>query len=227
MLYDLISLFFPRTCAGCSYSLFRDEQVLCMKCRFHLPSTGFELDPDNVVARAFWGRVELKYAAAGFAFRKGNIVQKLVHRLKYRGDQALGEYMGRLLGHKLEGQEAMSGIDLIMPVPLHPRKLRKRGFNQSECLARGLSDVLHIPLDVRNLQRSSFTATQTKRTRYARWENVSSVFQLRDTKSLTGKHILLVDDVITTGATLEAAAACLLQGGAASVSVAAFASTLQ
>lgn len=227
MLLDLISLFFPRTCAGCSHSLFRDEQVLCMKCLFHLPSTGFEQDPENVVARAFWGRVELGFALAGFAFRKGNLIQKLVHRLKYRGDQALGEYLGRLLAGKLGKMEDIGSIDFIVPVPLHPKKLRKRGYNQSECLARGLSEVLKIPMDTRILRRTSWTGTQTKRGRYARWENVSSVFQISPSSVLEGKRVLLVDDVITTGATLEAAAACLLQGGAASVSVAAFASTLQ
>ncbi|HRY97883.1 MAG TPA: ComF family protein [Bacteroidales bacterium] len=227
MFTDLFNLFFPRHCVCCSNSLYRDEEVLCLRCRFHLPATGFEKDPDNVVARAFWGRVPLRSATAGYVFRKGNKVQKLVHRLKYRDDQSLGEFMGRMLGQRLLEGGALHGVELLIPVPLHPRKLRKRGYNQSECIARGLSQALGLPLDTKSLVRASFTSTQTRKGRYARWENVSEAFRLRPGHPLKGKRVLLIDDVITTGATLEAAAMRLLEEGVEEVSVTAFASTLQ
>lgn len=227
LLSDLLCLFFPRHCLTCGNSLFPEEEVLCMGCRFHLPRTFFERDPENVVARAFWGRIPLAGASAAYHFRKGNRVQQLLHRLKYRGEAHIGNYLGKLLGENIKTHPVFSKADKIIPIPLHPQKLRKRGYNQSERIARGLSEVTGIPIDTHCLRRVKANRTQTKKARYARWENVAEVFAVERPEKIRGKHLLLVDDVITTGATMEAAAQHLRDAGADAVSLLAFASTFR
>lgn len=211
----------------CGNSLFPEEEILCMGCRFHLPRTFFERDPENVVARAFWGRIPLAGASAAYHFRKGNRVQQLLHRLKYKGEAHLGDYLGKLLGESIKTHPVFSKADKIIPIPLHPQKLRKRGYNQSERIARGVAEITGIPLDTRVLRRVQATRTQTRKARYARWENVSEVFAVALPEQIRGKHLLLVDDVITTGATMEAAARRLRDAGAEAVSLLAFASTFR
>jgi len=207
---DLLTVFFPPTCNGCGGLLNENEGLLCLDCVYHLPRTGFHTDPDNIVAQVFWGRVPLQAAASFLYFNKGNTVQRLLHQLKYQGNQEIGLWLGERYGRELLKSPLFSGIDEIIPVPLHSSKFRKRGYNQSELFAKGLAKTMGKPLDHSTLLRQSATETQTKKSRYQRWENVSEVFTTDHPERVEGKHILLVDDVLTTGATLEASARVLL-----------------
>jgi ComF family protein len=220
---DLISLFYPRICLACGNTLFRQEDTICTYCLFHLPKTNFHKEADNPVSRIFWGRVPLYSAAAYYHFGKGGKVQHLIHQLKYKGHQEIGVYIGKLYGLELLESPLFSGVDFIMPVPLHLSKLRKRGYNQSELFAAGLCNSLPARLDIHSLYRRLASETQTRKSRFSRWENVKEIFALRDEEKLTGKHLLLVDDVITTGATIEACASMLLKIPDVRVSVAALA----
>lgn len=223
---DLISLFYPRICLACGNTLFRHEDTICTYCLFHLPKTNFHKDDDNPVSRIFWGRVPLASATAYYHFGKGGKVQHLIHQLKYKGHQEIGVYIGKLYGLELMESPFFSGIDTVIPVPLHKSKQRKRGYNQSEQFAIGLSASMLAELDVHSLYRTFASETQTRKSRFNRWENVKEIFALRDEMNLKDKHILLVDDVITTGATIEACAAMLLKIPGVRVSVAAIACTI-
>jgi ComF family protein len=200
---DFISLVFPRICAACGNSLWKQEQTVCLFCEFHLPRTNFHLSHDNPVSRLFWGRVTLESAMAFLYFNKGNKVQRLIHQLKYKGRRDIGIYLGRQYGLQLQDSPFLRTVQLIVPVPLHSKKLMKRGYNQSEQFAIGLGESLKIPVDPHALFRKKETETQTKKSRFRRWQNVAEVFEVNQSMSLERKHVLLVDDVITTGATLE------------------------
>jgi ComF family protein len=189
-----------------------------------LPATNFHKEHDNPVAQSFWGRAAVEYATAAYFFRKGNRVQKLVHQVKYKGQKEMGTVLGREMGKSLRDSSFIE-VDLIAPVPLHPQKYRKRGYNQSEWIARGIAEMLEKPMDVQTLVRRIFTTTQTRKKRYDRWENVDSGFGLTNPDSFTGRHILLIDDVITTGATLEACIHAVLSAPGTKVSVATLAFT--
>ncbi|MEJ2595045.1 MAG: ComF family protein [bacterium] len=208
---DLINLFFPRICHACREPLIDQENVLCMSCSLKLPRTNFHLRHDNPVAMVFWGRVRIEAATSFLFFNKGGRVQQLMHALKYRGNRKVGIYLGKLFGSALSDADTFREADLIIPVPLHPRKLHKRGYNQSEMIGQGLSDTMDKPLNTQSLSRIVHTASQTRKSRYSRWENVKDVFQVNHPEHVAGRHILLVDDVLTTGATLEACATKLLE----------------
>lgn len=223
---DLVSLFYPRTCMSCGNTLFRHEETICTFCLFHLPKTHFHKEADNPVSRIFWGRVNLVSAAAFYNFGKGGKVQHLIHQLKYKNHPEVGVYIGKLYGIELQESSFFNGIDLVIPVPLHPLRQRKRGYNQSEQFAIGLCTSMPARLDVHALYRTFASETQTRKSRFSRWENVKEIFAIRDEENLQGKHILLVDDVITTGATIEACAAMLLKVPGVKVSVAAIACTI-
>lgn len=226
MLLEFIRLFFPRNCYSCGNNLISQESIICYNCKYSLPRTGFHLQPGNPVEQLFWGRVPLKAAAACFEFRKSGGVQRLLHQLKYKGVKEIGREVGRIYGKELLQSQSFSSSDFIVPVPLHPLKLRSRGYNQSEMFAEGLEESMPRA-EMRNLlQRTTHTATQTKRSRFDRWKNVETVFDFdRRQGDVRGKRILLVDDVVTTGATLESCAARLLREGADSVSIACIAAT--
>jgi ComF family protein len=200
---DFISLLFPKICASCGNSLWKQEETVCLSCEFHLPRTNFHLSLENPVSRLFWGRVILESAAAYLWFNKGNKVQRLIHQLKYKGRKDIGIYLGRQYGQFLRHSPFFNTVQIIVPVPLHIKKLMKRGYNQSEQFAIGLGESLKIPVYPDVLSRRKETETQTKKSRFRRWQNVAEVFEVKDPLSLEMKHILLVDDVITTGATLE------------------------
>lgn len=210
LLGNFLALFFPNYCMGCGEPLTRGEELLCTFCLFHLPRTFFHQDPGNPVARVFWGRVRLERVSSFVFFHKGGNVQELMHQLKYQGKKEIGHYLGNLYGYELGDFQPFKDVDVIVPVPLHPRKLRKRGYNQSQMFAEGLSKALCIPVESKCLYRKVHTATQTRRSRYERWENVEDIFGIKNPERLTGKNILLVDDVITTGATIEACSTVLL-----------------
>jgi ComF family protein len=208
---DFVGLFFPELCAACAKNLFKNEDVICTSCIYHFPYTHHHKDPDNLVARQLWGRFEFSAAGSFAYFRKGNKVQHLMHQLKYAGRPEAGQRMGELYGAELKRSEIWQIPDAIIPVPLHPAKQRKRGYNQSESIAVGLAGALNIPVITNNLYRSENTETQTRKNRYDRYENLKDAFRVRNPADLEDKHILLVDDVITTGATIEACALVLLE----------------
>ncbi|MBL0328160.1 MAG: ComF family protein [Bacteroidetes bacterium] len=220
MLNDFISLIFPQVCASCGNSLYKNEQTLCTYCVYHLPKTNFHLNNDNPVAKIFWGRVDIQSAAAFYGFNKGGRVQHIIHQLKYKGRKEVGFAVGKLYGYELKMCDSFKTVDTIIPVPLHSKKIKKRGYNQSEAFAEGLSVSMGVPANVKTLFRAYESETQTKKSRFSRWQNVESIFQLKDIKSLEGKHVLLVDDVVTTGATLEACAQTLQQIPGIKISVA-------
>jgi ComF family protein len=207
-IHDFLSLIYPRNCVCCGNGLWGQEQVICTFCDFHLPRTWFHLEHDNPVSRTFWGRIRLEGAASYLHFNKGNNVQQLIHHLKYKGRKDIGIYLGARYGLSLKNSPFFHTAELVIPVPLHRKKMRQRGYNQSEQFAIGLADAMNIPVG-KQLIRTSPSGTQTRKSRFTRWENVSGIFRVPDPIKLSGKHILLVDDVITTGATLEACAGAL------------------
>ncbi len=222
-LEGLVSLFYPRSCLACGEVLTQGEDTLCTRCLFHMPRTDFHSVTDNPVARHFWGKVPIRGAAALYYYNKGQRVQRLVYNLKYRRKKEAGLFAGRLLGRELVRRHAFGEVDEIVPVPLHPSRLRSRGYNQSETIARGLADVLGKRLNERLLVRARKSASQTRKHRFERWQNVDGVFALAGDDRLPGKHYLVVDDVITTGSTLASCAQTLLAIDGSRVSVAALA----
>lgn len=203
-LWDFLALFFPELCAACGKSLFKNERIICTHCIYHLPKTNFHEDPNNKMARQLWGRFPFVQTIAFLYFRKGSRIQNMMHQLKYRKSPETGIRLGELYAYELKRSQVFKKSDLIMPVPLHPEKFKKRGYNQSECIAQGLSAILHIPISTKNLVRQENTDTQTKKSRYARYENLVHAFHVNDKSELINKHIMLIDDVMTSGATLEA-----------------------
>jgi len=217
---DFVSLIYPRICVCCGNSLWRHEQIICTACSFRLPRTNYHLELENPVSRVFHGRVNIESAAAFLLFNKGNKVQRLIHQLKYKGRKDIGIWLGLEYGQVLRYSPFFTCIDLIIPVPLHKKKLMLRGYNQSDLFAAGLSRAMNIPVENKLLVRTRATATQTRKGRYDRWKNVEEMFAIPDSLPLTDKHILLVDDVITTGATLESCIATLRAVKGVRVSVA-------
>jgi ComF family protein len=220
---DFISLLFPRLCYACGNQLMRNESLICTECFVVIPRTNYHFVEDNPVAQLFWGRCLIEKAAAFSYYNKGSRIRKLIHNLKYNGIREIGYDLGRLYGLSLKTSGFINDIDIIIPVPLHPMKERIRGFNQSETISMGIADVTRLPVDIKSLARTLVSATQTKRSRYERWTNVEGIFQVIDSKSIMGKHILLVDDVITTGSTIESCANELLRIEGVKVSVVALA----
>jgi ComF family protein len=214
----LLSIIYPRFCAVCGNTLLNNEKVLCLSCYAALPRTRFHNDPENEVARLFWGRVPFANATSFIFFNKDSAYRQILHELKYRDQRQVGTEMGRLFGLELK-ETLFSQVDLIHPIPLHYLKHRKRGYNQSEMIAQGIAQVLSIPVRTDLVVRKTETMTQTKKTRYERWLNVKDTFQVQDFESLCNRHVLLVDDVITTGATIEACANSLLAVSGITLSV--------
>jgi ComF family protein len=219
---DFKALLFPNNCSACGEQLYAGEELLCSSCLFQLPRTNFHAEPDNKTAKLFWGQVETEQAAAYFFFHKGSKYQGLLHALKYKNRKDIGISLGRLYGSEIK-QSSFAAVDLIVPVPLHYLKQRKRGYNQSAAIVQGLSEVLDIPADYSNLKRNKNTETQTKKTLEERRLNVASVFEVTKPEKFAGKHILIADDVITTGSTLASCAAEILKIPDTKVSVAALA----
>lgn len=209
-LKNFVSLLYPELCAGCGRPLYEHELFICTYCWYHLPLTNFHLDPNNAAARQLWGRAKLERVASMLYFIENTSVQHILHHLKYYSKPGLGEVLGARYGEMLNSSD-FSHADILMPVPLHPRKLRQRGYNQSTQLAKGIHKTMGIPLVTDNLVRHSHAASQTTKRRYERYENMRTIFEIKDHSALVGKHILLVDDVLTTGATIEACANKLLE----------------
>jgi ComF family protein len=219
ILLDFINLIFPKVCPACGELLVKNESVICSGCLYALPKTDFHLERDNPVAKTFWGRVRLENATSYYSYQDGSYLRRLIHELKYRGFQEIGEELGRQFGNELK-TTAFDESELIIPVPLSKRKKKKRGFNQSECIARGLSFSMEKTVNTTAVIRTRNTRTQTNKSRYERWLNVEDSFQVIDAPALQQKHILLIDDVVTTGATIEACASEILKVKDTKVSVA-------
>lgn len=203
---DLLFLFYPKVCLLCPNPLVKGEHLVCTNCMVNLPKTTFVFGKHNMVEQIFWGRIKIKAGIALYWFEKGGKVQHLLHELKYKGKQEVGIQFGRYLGREIIKTSEAKEIDVICPVPLHPKKLKRRGYNQSYCIAKGIAEVLLKPVLPHAIARTSYTETQTKKSKIDRWENVKDVFTISQPDFVDHKHILLVDDVTTTGATLEACA---------------------
>ena len=216
----LTELFFPRLCVVCGDKLIEQEQWICLHCLHHIPRTNFHLEPDNRVAQIFYGRVKLEFATSFFYFSKGSKYQSLLHALKYKGMKELGAEIGKHFGIDLMQSPDFLSVDVICPVPLHPQKEKKRGYNQSWWIASGIALQMQKELSDDNLKRVTATETQTRKSRFERWQNVEGIFELSNPAAFAGKHILLIDDVVTTGATLEACAQTILSQTDARVSIA-------
>ena len=223
MLNDFFSLFYPSLCLSCGESLLNGEDCICTYCRYHLPLTEYHHELENPLIQHFWGKVPIHSAAAYYYFHKGEKVQRLLHQLKYQGRKEIGVKIGELYGFDLMKSQLFSTVDVVIPVPLYYKKEKKRGYNQSTTFAQGLAKSMGKELDDKTLLRVKPSETQTKKNRFSRWENVNEIFVLKEADHLIKKHILLVDDVITTGATLEACALQLTRIKHITISIAAIA----
>ena len=208
---DILDLFYPQLCMVCSRTLVTSETHICTFCYDELPRTGFHFQKENPTEKILWGRVPMEQAGSFLFFNKNGMTQNLLHHIKYRGRKELAQGLGRMYARELKNEQPDFRPDLIIPVPLHRRKENQRGYNQSLSFAEGLSEVLGVPLLPKAIKRKAHTATQTRKSRYRRWENVANVFSVEQPEALKGRHIAIVDDVITTGATLEACCRPLLE----------------
>lgn len=220
----IVDLFFPTVCIGCGQQMQSHRQHLCTLCLMELPFTGFENSADNPVAQIFYGRVKIEHATALVFFSKNEIIQQCLHEIKYQNNVFLAHQLGEVFGKSLVASPFFSKLDMIIPVALHKTKLKKRGYNQSERIAQPIASALKIPMYSNVLFRTHNTESQTKKHRMERWQNMEGKFEVKDKAMIAGKHILLIDDVVTTGATLEASAQVLIDSGAkVSIAVLAFA----
>ena len=210
-LWSLRSLFFPDPCAGCGRALDRGMPCLCTDCLIGLPHTRMAVHRGNAVEKIFWGRVNIEAACSELHFTPESSVRSILHNIKYHGDRKTATHMGRMMGRSMMHAFPFNAVDAIVPLPLHPDRLKKRGYNQAELIAMGMTEVMGVPVRTDLLHRRRSTSTQTRRNRMDRWENVHDAFA-SDRDLMQEARLLLVDDVVTTGATLEAAASALLAG---------------
>lgn len=217
---EFLGLFFPDSCVVCGEPLLLAEENICLSCLLKLPRTNNFLEAENAAEKLLAGRFPFEHIATFCNFTKGGILQPIIHQIKYNGRSHLGETLGMLFGRDLAGSDFLSPIQLIIPVPLHPKKQKLRGYNQAEMIAHGISKATNIPLSTNNLIRIVHNPTQTKRNKMQRWENVKDIFTVNHPEEFENKHILLVDDIITTGSTIEACAHALLTSVSIKISIA-------
>lgn len=223
ILYNINSffnLFFPRVCLVCGNVISSSEKYICTSCAYEIPRTNYHLFKDNPISQIFWGRVEIESATSLFFYDKESSYSKLLYDLKYSGMKDLARFLGARLGRELKKSEFFRDIDVVIPVPLHSKKKRIRGYNQSEWIVKGVVDTFPREVNITSLIRTSFTSTQTRKTKEERWKNVRGKFAVYNEESIKNKHILLIDDVLTTGSTLEACAEVLLAIEGVRVSIA-------
>ena len=207
---SVLHLLFPHVCAGCGSDLLNEESMLCMHCLAELPETNFQMHANNPIEKIFWGRVPLVSATSQYYFTKESRMQQLMHEFKYRGNKELGMALGRMMGDYLKKSNRFK-IDSLIPLPLFPAKEKRRGYNQATVLCEGISERMNVPVLKNVIIRTHHTQTQTKKGRVERWQNIEGKFKLIDPSAITNNHVLLVDDVVTTGATLEACGQEILQ----------------
>lgn len=217
---DVIGLFYPRTCGGCGVHLMTHEQNLCLICLTGLPKTYYWDYPTNPVEKLFWGKLNVTSACAFLHFVKESKVQNLLHRFKYEGKSGIGFELGKAFAQILQEKNWFSDVDVVIPIPLHISKEMRRGYNQSAYIADGMGEVIDVKVRNHALKRILASESQTRKSRFARTENVNQVFELSNIDSVKGKNVLLVDDVITTGSTLEAAGNTILRAGASKLYIA-------
>lgn len=226
LIESLVQLFYPHQCLGCGCDFLRLNYLLCSRCIHQLPETGFFNQRNNPVEKIFYGRTRVENAAALYYFTKNSLIQELMVQLKYRGNQSVGLFLGRMIGYALRNAVAFNGIDALVPLPLNPKKQFKRGYNQASLICNGISEICGLPLLPDAVLRKQFTESQTTRNRVGRWLNMEGVFEIRYPDQLADKHLLLVDDIITTGATLEACASYILAVPGTRLSIATAAYTI-
>lgn len=212
-------LLFPHVCSGCGSDILNKESLLCMRCIDALPETNFEIHANNPVEKKFWGRLSFQQATAQYYFIRESLIQRLMHQFKYKKNQELGTQLGRMMGESLKKSNRFT-IDALIPLPLFPAKEKKRGYNQAAVLCEGIAERLQVPILKDVIIRSQHTDTQTKKGRIERWQNMEGKFVLSKPKAIANKKVLLVDDVVTTGATLEACGLELLKGENVKLSIA-------
>ncbi|MDZ7900622.1 MAG: phosphoribosyltransferase family protein [Arcicella sp.] len=223
ILESFIDLIFPRICAGCEQPLQLNEELLCTNCRFDLPKTNSHIGVDRRLVNKFAGKVKIEHSLAYLKFVKGGKVQKIMHEIKYKGNQDLGEMLGRMYGSELREKGFHEQFDLILPVPLHKKRLIVRGYNQSDCLAKGLAESLNIEWRNDVLKRGIETESQIAKSRLERYENMHEVFYVENFEGLKDKRIVIIDDTLTTGSTLESCVLALNDTGIKNVSIIAMA----
>lgn len=217
---DFFNLFFPDNCRACGHKLMEGEEVVCLHCMNQLGRTDFHLHEPNLMSKLFWGRIDIQYSLAAYYFFKKSSIQKLIHQLKYHGKTEIGFFVGNEYGARLKKAGFDKEFDIIAPVPLHKKKKKLRGYNQSDSFAEALAKNLDLPWDPNLLKRNIYSISQTKKSKYQRWENVNKIFSVTKPSEVSGKRILLVDDIVTTGSTLEACALQLHKANAKQVSLA-------
>ncbi|MDJ1491998.1 phosphoribosyltransferase family protein [Cytophagaceae bacterium DM2B3-1] len=217
---DFLELIFPEYCLMCNGSLLKNEKQICLYCRYHLPVTNYHNDPNNALMQRFAGKVNIKYAWAFLKFTKGGKVQNVLHHLKYNGKKDAGILLGKWYGSELRKREYHTEFDSIIPVPLHASKLKKRGYNQCDPIVAGLSLQLGVAAYPIALKRNIHNPSQTQLSRMERYENTKDIFEVADYESVRDKRILLVDDIVTTGSTLESCIMALQKAKCKEVSIA-------
>lgn len=217
---DFVRLLYPNNCKACRTPLAKGESVICSFCTYDLPKTNYHKDLDNPMCKLFWGKLPIEHATAFIFFEKGNKTQTLIHQLKYKNVPEIGKHLGTLFGNDLKHSTHFNQVDVVIPVPLHPKKELKRGYNQCKMLAESIAQGLNKPVETNVLFKNLENSSQTKKSRQARWKNVQNAYFTANEKDLTNKHILLIDDVVTTGATTEACAMELLKIEGVKVSIA-------
>ena len=225
MVINLLNLFFPKVCLGCNGYLVDNESYVCTSCRHQLPLTNFHLDNNDAVKNVLFGRIKLENATSLLHFSKKGIVQQLMHNLKYRGHQDVGLFLGKWLGEELKTIKGYQGIDVVIPVPLHKSRLRQRGYNQVAKFGQEIANALEIEFNTKVLLKTKAIKSQVFKSQFLRTSMDSATFSISENQTLKGKHILLVDDIVTTGTTIESCANALLNIEGVKISVATMAIT--
>lgn len=223
LLTDFIALVYPELCIGCRNALKQSESMLCLRCEIDLPKTHYANHPNNSLEKLFWYKTQIEQAAAGYFFSKKSRIQHMIHEFKYRGNQDAAIFLGEKLGTILLESNRFTQLDCIIPVPLHPKKMQLRGYNQAELIADGISNILEIPVVTQVLIRQTHNDTQTNKALFTRWTNVKTIFTIENHQIIENMHVLLVDDVITSGSTIEACANQILKISLTKVSIASLA----
>jgi len=216
---NFISLLYPKLCVICGEPLIENEKYFCYSCFLKLPKTNYHLIPENSAIERLAGKISLEKASSYFYYNKGGIAQKVIAEIKYKGNRKLGEWIGNYLAKDMIPSGFFEGIDYLVPVPLHRSKEKKRGFNQAEKIAQGISQATEIPMETVNVFRAKANTTQTQKGVFERWKNTQNIFRLKNPELFNEKHILLIDDVLTTGSTLEALAQSLLESDGVKISI--------
>lgn len=222
---NFFHLIYPHFCEGCGSDALSTNHILCASCLADLPETGFSSIEENVIEKRFYGRLKLHAATAAFYFTQQSLMQHLMHQLKYKGNKQVGIYLGKLLGEQIKTSNRFNEVDVIIPLPLNPKREFKRGYNQATMIAQGVAEALNKPIIENAVVREVFTSTQTKQDRIHRFKNMDGVFATQNKAAINNKHILLIDDIITTGATIEACANIIIQQNCKALSVASVAYT--